>query len=193
MNSTILTIKDPSILILLTKPTFCLLLLPPYAIFVCSSFANRSRAFSDVSRSGFQLSAHQQEEEKKRLENFKKSINTNMVAPSNEILSPSADETQSPITERKVKIKKEGGKPKKSKDGKPISGSKGGSKRSRGFHPYRDTIACCMTSACTPPRPSTHFILSNALPSTRMYTPRSHWPWYVICTREVQKSTLLYY
>ena len=91
-------------------------------------------------------SVHTNKKKKKqRLENFKKSINTNMVAPLNEILSPSADETQSPITERKVKIKKEGGKPKKSKDGKPISGSKGGSKRSRGFHPYRDTIACCMT------------------------------------------------
>ena len=37
--------------------------------------------------------------------------------------------------------------PKKDKDGKAMKSrtGAGGSKRARGFHPYRDTIACCMT------------------------------------------------
>ena len=104
-------------------------------------------------------SVHTSKKKKKqRLDRFKKSINTNMVAPSNEILSPAVDETKSPITERKVKVKK-GGKPKKTKEvGRAADVSRaegrGGSKRARGFHPYRDTISCCFTM---------HLYMSKAL------------------------------
>ena len=107
-------------------------------------------------------SIHTNKKKKKiRLDNFKRSINTNMIAPSNEMMSPSYDESQqSPITERKVKIKKQGGKVKddKKKIGKTedaisssaaaagsLSSNISDSKRIRSCHPYRDTIVCCMT------------------------------------------------
>ena len=77
-------------------------------------------------------SIHTNKKKKKiRLDNFKRSINTNMIAPANEMMSPSYDESQqSPITERKVKIKKQGGKVKddKKKTGKTEEGRKEGSR-----------------------------------------------------------------